>query len=67
MSKVIRRTSPTNHRRTGPRVRCLGPGPEHTFQSDGTAGNRMCPACRAKVRTVHAPIENRTARIAPCL
>ncbi len=29
------------------RVRCLGPAKgEHTFESDGTSGHRMCENCR---------------------
>lgn len=31
------------------RVRCLGPGPEHTFLSTDPARNRICPACARKL------------------
>lgn len=33
-------------------VRCLGPGKEHSFHNDGTRGNRVCYACRAKLERV---------------
>lgn len=28
------------------RVRCLGPGKEHTFWTDDRAKRRVCPRCR---------------------
>lgn len=45
---------PRHHRKKMPapprvRVRCLGPGDEHTFLSTGP-GNRVCDACRRGLR-----------------
>jgi len=34
------------------RVRCLGPGPEHYFDSEDRRKNRVCDACRVKMRNV---------------
>ncbi len=31
------------------RVRCLGPGPEHTFLSGDRCRERICPKCRTGV------------------
>jgi hypothetical protein len=36
-------------------VRCLGPGEEHWFWSDGTNSNRRCRACDANVNAVTSP------------
>ena len=34
------------------RVRCLGPGDEHWFQSRDKVNNRRCPSCDEKLKSV---------------
>lgn len=34
------------------RVRCLGPGPEHTFLSSDRVRNRVCLRCRTNMLTI---------------
>jgi hypothetical protein len=38
----------------GGRVRCLGPGKEHTFTSSDAVRVRVCFKCREKLRTAPA-------------
>ena len=37
------------------KVRCLGPGREHTFMSTDPVRNRVCERCQEKIRQVRDP------------
>lgn len=43
------------------RVRCLGPGPEHSFYSRDKTKERVCYACREKIRTMPLSIRDQPA------
>lgn len=40
------------------RVRCLGPGPEHSFYSRDRVRERICYACREKLKTMPQSIRD---------
>jgi len=41
------------------RVRCLGPGKEHTFASRDPKRERVCRACRDKLDNMGASVRDR--------
>lgn len=41
------------------KVRCLGPGKEHTFPSKDKTTERVCPACREKIANLGLSIRER--------
>lgn len=47
------------------RVRCLGPGAEHTFASPDPVRVRVCKACRQKLDARGQSSYDEPARVAP--
>jgi len=41
------------------RVRCLGPGKEHTFQSRDRQSERVCKTCREKIASLGMSMRDR--------
>jgi len=41
------------------RVRCLGPGKEHTFLSRDRTTERVCKACREKMESLGSAVRDR--------
>ena len=40
---------PAVKKKPGRNVRCLAPGPEHTFWSEDPCSRRICPRCMGKI------------------
>jgi hypothetical protein len=52
---------PNYRKKGGVRVRCLGPGKEHTFLSEDATRNRVCPKCRVWLNQHWAPMVEHSA------